>query len=121
MEQLLNWIEINQSAVYLLLFGYCALKSGALPLLAGVLAQAGALELVPVIAGFAGAPGLKLGRANTAERKNLPFDIRDMQRRGRAMMPDTVVDKLYASPYAMHFGYCDNSAPIADDPQAGTV
>lgn len=50
MEQLLNWIAINQSAVYLLLLGYCALKSGALPLLAGVLAQAGALELMPVIA-----------------------------------------------------------------------
>ncbi len=50
MEQLLNWIAINQTVVYLLLFGYCALKSGALPLLAGVLAQAGALELTPVIA-----------------------------------------------------------------------
>lgn len=50
MEQLLNWIAINQTAVYLLLFGYCALKSGALPLLAGVLAQTGALELTPVIA-----------------------------------------------------------------------
>jgi len=50
MEQLLNWIAINQTAVYLLVFGYCALKSGALPLLAGVLAQTGALELTPVIA-----------------------------------------------------------------------
>ncbi len=50
MEQLLNWIAINQTAVYLLLFGYCALKSGALPLLAGVLAHTGALELTPVIA-----------------------------------------------------------------------
>ncbi len=50
MEQLLNWIAINQTAVYLLLFGYCALKSGALPLLAGVLAHAGALDVVPVLA-----------------------------------------------------------------------
>ena len=50
MEQLLNWIAINQTAVYLMLFGYCALKSGALPLLAGVLAQTGALELMPVVA-----------------------------------------------------------------------
>ncbi len=78
-------------------------------------------NLVPVISGFTGTPGLKLGRANTAERKNLPFDIRDMQRRGRAMMPAIVVERLYASPYARHFGYCDNSAPVADDPQAGTV
>lgn len=49
MEQLLNWIEINQSLVYVLLFGYCALKSGALPLLAGVLVQQGALDLAPVV------------------------------------------------------------------------
>lgn len=50
METLLEWIEINQSLVYILLFGYCALKSGALPLLAGVLAHSGALEVVPVLA-----------------------------------------------------------------------
>ncbi len=49
MEQLLNWIEINQSLVYFLLFGYCALKSGALPLLAGVLVQQAALDLTPVL------------------------------------------------------------------------
>lgn len=46
----MDWIEINQSLVYILLFGYCALKSGALPLLAGVLAHSGALEVVPVLA-----------------------------------------------------------------------
>lgn len=50
METLLDWIEINQSLVYILLFGYCALKSGALPLLAGVLAHSGALDVVPVLA-----------------------------------------------------------------------
>ncbi|WP_417517817.1 DedA family protein [Minwuia sp.] len=46
----MDWIEINQSLVYILLFGYCALKSGALPLLAGVLAHSGALDVVPVLA-----------------------------------------------------------------------
>lgn len=50
MDTLLKWIEINQSLVYILLFGYCALKSGALPLLAGVLAHSGVLEVVPVLA-----------------------------------------------------------------------
>lgn len=49
MEQLLNWIEINRNLVYLLLFAYCALKSGALPLLAGILAQAGALDISPIL------------------------------------------------------------------------
>lgn len=50
MDTLLEWIEINQSLVYVLLLGYCALKSGALPLLAGVLAHSGALEVIPVLA-----------------------------------------------------------------------
>lgn len=49
MEQLLHWIEINQMLVYLLLFAYCALKSGALPLFAGVLVQQDALDLTPVV------------------------------------------------------------------------
>ena len=41
--------------IYGLLFVYCAVKSGSLPLFAGYAAQAGALELVPVIiASFAG-------------------------------------------------------------------
>ena len=41
--------------IYLLLFGYCALKSGALPLFGGYAAQAGALDLGYVaLAAFAG-------------------------------------------------------------------
>jgi len=41
--------------IYLFLFAYCALKSGALPLFAGYAAQANVLELVPVAAAtFAG-------------------------------------------------------------------
>ncbi|WP_416899499.1 MAG: DedA family protein [Minwuia sp.] len=49
MDTLLNWIEVNQSFAYMLLFGYCALKSGALPLLAGVRAHFGTLDVLPVI------------------------------------------------------------------------
>ncbi|UWQ19699.1 DedA family protein [Jannaschia sp. M317] len=48
METLLNWIAVNPVAVYALLFGYCALKSGALPLLAGVVAQQGVLDPILV-------------------------------------------------------------------------
>lgn len=41
--------------IYILLFLYCALKSGALPLFAGYAAQADILELLPVVlATFAG-------------------------------------------------------------------
>ena len=50
MQVLLDWISVNTLAVYAILFGYCALKSGALPLLAGVIAQQGALDPVLVAA-----------------------------------------------------------------------
>ena len=50
MQVLLDWISVNTFAVYAMLFGYCALKSGALPLLAGVIAQQGALDPVWVAA-----------------------------------------------------------------------
>lgn len=36
--------------IYLLLFAYCALKSGVLPLFAGYAAQIGAVDLLPVVA-----------------------------------------------------------------------
>ena len=48
MQVLLDWISVNTLAVYAILFGYCALKSGALPLLAGVIAQQGALDPILV-------------------------------------------------------------------------
>ena len=48
MQVLLDWISVNTLAVYAILFAYCALKSGALPLLAGVIAQQGALDPVLV-------------------------------------------------------------------------
>lgn len=48
MQVLLDWISVNTFAVYAILFSYCALKSGALPLLAGVIAHQGALDPVLV-------------------------------------------------------------------------
>ena len=50
MQILLDWISVITFAVYAILFGYCALKRGALPLLAGVIAQHGALDPVCVAA-----------------------------------------------------------------------
>ena len=50
MQVLLDWISVNTLAVYAILFAYCALKSGALPLLAGVIAQQGARDPVLVAA-----------------------------------------------------------------------
>lgn len=54
-QHILEWIEINRNLVYFLLFCYCALKSGALPLFAGLVASTGALEVQLVtIASFMG-------------------------------------------------------------------
>ncbi len=55
MDTVLSLINDYGVFVYLLLFGYCALKSGALPLFGGFAAQTGALDLgLVVVATFAG-------------------------------------------------------------------
>ena len=55
METILSLISEYGVLVYLLLFGYCALKSGALPLFGGYAAQVGALDVSYVaLATFAG-------------------------------------------------------------------
>ena len=55
METILSLVSEYGALVYLLLFGYCALKSGALPLFGGYAAQAGALDVSYVaLATFAG-------------------------------------------------------------------
>lgn len=54
-QNILEWIEIYRAVVYAVLFGYCALKSGALPLFAGLVASTGALDVALVaIATFSG-------------------------------------------------------------------
>lgn len=50
MEGFLALVREYGVLVYALLFAYCALKSGALPFLAGYAAQIGALDLLPVAA-----------------------------------------------------------------------
>ena len=55
LETILSLINEYGTLIYLLLFGYCALKSGSLPLFGGYAAQAGALDLGYVgLATFAG-------------------------------------------------------------------
>lgn len=49
-ELILGWIELNRFSVYVILFGYCALKSGALPFFAGLVAYAGSLDVIAVLA-----------------------------------------------------------------------
>lgn len=49
-QSILKWIEINRVLVYAILFGYCALKSGALPFFAGLVASSGAIDFVSAVA-----------------------------------------------------------------------
>ena len=49
-DLILGWIELNRYSVYAILFGYCALKSGALPFFAGLVAYAGSLDVFAVVA-----------------------------------------------------------------------
>lgn len=55
MDTILTLVKDYGTAVYLLVFAYCALKSGSLPLFAGYAAQTGALDVSVVAAAtFAG-------------------------------------------------------------------
>jgi membrane-associated protein len=59
MESILTLIGDYGTAVYIILFLYCALKSGALPLFGGYAAQQGVLD--PVLVGIAALAGGYLG------------------------------------------------------------
>ena len=59
MTQILEIVREYGNLVYVILFAYAALKSGSLPLFAGIAAQAGALD--PVAAGSAAFAGGYLG------------------------------------------------------------
>lgn len=50
MDQIMALVHDHGTLVYALLFVYCALKSGSLPLFAGFAAQAGALDVMTVAA-----------------------------------------------------------------------
>lgn len=49
METIENWISINSTLVYFLLFTYCFVKSGAVPLFAGIMVSANALSAPSVV------------------------------------------------------------------------
>ena len=56
MEDFTHFVNSYSYAAYLLIFIYCAVKSGALPLFAGILVSVEALLLLPVcLAAFSGA------------------------------------------------------------------
>ncbi|OJJ13532.1 hypothetical protein BKI51_05920 [Alphaproteobacteria bacterium AO1-B] len=105
MEQLLGLISSYGPLVYVLLFGYCALKSGALPLFAGFAAQTGALEVGPVAAAtfLGGYLGDEL-RFGLVRRYGLP-DLSHRPRLQRAFTTATSLVTRYGSLYVFMYRY----------------
>lgn len=62
-------------------------------------------DLQRQIGDFVGKPRLKLTRENTSAGKDIPFDLKWIAEEGRALMPTRLVERIYSSTYATHFGY----------------
>lgn len=105
LEQLLDLISSYGPLVYVLLFGYCALKSGALPLFAGFAAQTGALEVGPVAAAtfMGGYLGDEL-RFGLVRRYGLP-DLSHRPRLQRAFTTATSLVTRYGALYVFMYRY----------------
>ena len=58
-----------------------------------------------LIAEFAGVPAIELCAANVSEDKDLPFDLAQIRERAQRAIPAPLVERIYATRYARHFGY----------------
>lgn len=105
LEQLLDLIRDYGGMVYALVFGYCALKSGALPLFAGFAAQAGALEALPVLAAsFAGGYLGDEARFAIARRYGAP-KFENSPRLRRALETACLLTDRYGALYIFLYRY----------------
>ena len=66
--------------------------------------------LTSSIAEFVAAESFSLERANVSEDKNIPFNIKAVQQRGRELISHALAQRIYATRYARHFGYSQASA-----------
>lgn len=57
------------------------------------------------IADFVGVPTIELQAANVSEDKDLPFDLAQIRERAKHAIPAPLVERIYATRYARHFGY----------------
>lgn len=105
MEAILALIQDYGVVIYFLLFGYCALKSGALPLFGGYAAQAGALDpgLVAVATFAGGYLGDEL-RFAVARRYGAGF-LASKPRLNRLMAKATAMLARHGSAYIFLYRY----------------
>lgn len=105
MDTLSSLLNEYGTVAYGLLFAYCALKSGALPLFAGYAAQTGALDLMPVIAvTFAGGYLGDEARFAVARRYGVQFLSRWPWAQ-RAMVKAQRMMARYGTPYIFLYRY----------------
>ena len=57
------------------------------------------------IANFVGRPEFSLDRRNATGDKDIPPNVLEVLNEGRNLIPTTLVDRIYETRYAQHFGY----------------
>ena len=62
-------------------------------------------EMRQKLESFVDRPRLDLERRNATEDKNIPPDVLAVLNEGRNLIPTTLVDRIYETRYAQHFGY----------------
>lgn len=62
-------------------------------------------ELRQPVASFIGKPELSVDRKNAIEDKDIPANVREILQKGRSLIPDALVQRIYDSKYSRHFGY----------------
>lgn len=64
------------------------------------------LELIQrQLANFVDRPEFSLERRNATEDKDIPENVLEVLNEGRNLIPTTLVDRIYETRYARHFGY----------------
>jgi len=62
-------------------------------------------EVEKQLANFVDRPGLDLERKNATDDKDIPPNVLEVLNEGRNLIPTTLVDRIYETRYAQHFGY----------------
>ena len=62
-------------------------------------------QMQPHLASFVDRPKFSLERRNATEDKDIPVNVLEVLNEGRNLIPTTLVDRIYETRYAQHFGY----------------
>jgi len=57
------------------------------------------------LASFIDKPKFSVEKKNAIEDKDIPSNVREILQKGRSLIPDALVERIYDSKYSRHFGY----------------